>query len=83
MHEDRSMRPVVVGERIPDDIVIQCPAVRFEVLMAAQHCTGCAFFNGVALLNSDAARPWQLRHAIRCMHPIERRVKSIIFQEMR
>jgi len=68
---------------IHPDALIACPEVEFKMRKAAKACPKCPNWAGVGLMNSDPAKPWNERFAIRCAHVIERRTHILeVFEEL-
>lgn len=69
----------VVDVDIHSDVVVPCPAKRFQPRRAANACPGCDYFQGVGqmVVQQAGEEPlqWHQKYVIRCAHVIERRTQ--------
>lgn len=65
----------IVDVPISADVVVPCPALRFQPLRAANGRPKCPHFQGVAQMSSDGS--WDKKYVIRCSHVMERRTQII------
>jgi len=70
-----------VDLKIEESVIIPCPKIEFRSGIAANICPGCDYYDGLGVMTSDMSFPWYKRYAVRCTHPIERRVQPSILRE--
>jgi len=61
---------------IPNTAFIPCPKRQFNQV-AAKHCPGCEFFNGLVDTTGSDQVAFENRYRVLCGHPIARRMARV------
>lgn len=64
-----------IGEMIPKNVIIPCPAKGFSSRRANKCCPGCCYFGGLLAVQEPAT--WPKGYRVNCSHPVARRVTTI------